>query len=308
MNKYTIRKIITPVNLNGGHKTGIVWAEQLSKIFKAHLVLYNAIRPSGDEGQLYTTIHGNKINDLLKSTMARIQELGKKLIHAYKVGYSVEMSASWRNLVNQIRTEQADLLITELPPKGQSISGQLTALMYNISCPALFVREGAEPAPGKKILVAVRMKERLKEILPAVVTWAKAYDSEVILSAFQPDNISEKDKLHLGKHTDEMAQTLIAEGINVEIESAHGFHFGTAILERARQTDAGMIIIGIEPENFFAHLFTKMTGPFFLENANLPVLTVPLLNKNTASTTPDDLSASRATAYAEMPFPALDKY
>ena len=37
-----------------------------------------------------------------------------------------------------------------------------------------------------------------------------------------------------------------------------------------------MIFIGVEPTNFFARLFNKMIGPFFLEHSTVPVLSMPL--------------------------------
>lgn len=69
-----------------------------------------------------------------------------------------------------------------------------------------------------------------------------------------------------------------------------------------------LIVIGIEPENFFSRFFCKMKGPFFVKNATLPVLTVPLWQKDAATSAPEDLSVPRAAAYAEMPFPAVHKH
>lgn len=305
MKKYTIHKIIAPINLSKDSSAAPEWAAQLSKMFQAQLVLYNAVRPESDEGQLDTVVHGSKMNQLLKAAVTRLQELGKGLVQAHRVSYSVEVGANWRNLVEQAQTQRTDLLINGLPPAGQNIPSHLTALMYSLPCPALFVREGMELLIGKRVLVPVRIKDGIKATLPVVATWANAFGSPVVLSAFTPDGSSAKEKLQLDKLTDEMSQILLAEGITAHVERAHGFHFGTAMLERAKQLDAGMIVVGIEPERFLSRLFSQMAGPFFIKNSPVPVLSVPLSKKSAILTAPDarEQPMQQASFSAPTPLP-----
>lgn len=277
MHNFKIHKIITPTVLPSPNNAVIPWSEQLSKSFQAQLVLYNAVSTDGTDGELDTTIDGNKINLLIKSAMQRLRIVGKGLTRAYKVRYLVEVGSHWRNLLKQVRDERADLLIAGMPAEtGKKISMRLAELMYNSPCPVLFVREGMLPAIPRKILVPVRLKDRLEQKLPVVITWAKNCDATVCLSAFSADGASSKENLRLYNIVEKMAGILRNAGVKVESETVHGFHFGTTMVHRARLTGADLIAIAVEPVNYLSQLFTKMVGPYFLENALVPVLSVPL--------------------------------
>lgn len=276
MKNYNIGKIITQVELSGQNAATVHWSEHLSGVCHARLLLYDAVRPESPDGRLHTSLHGEKINRLLKGAMARLVDLGKNLKKAHKIGYSVEMSGDWNTFIQQAGAEQADLLVAGLPRAGQRLPGRITALMYNSPCPVLFARPEMKPEPGKKIMVPVRLSEGLEEKIPVVVALARALGAPVILSAFVADDSPASERLRLFKLQEDMARALADEGIVAECETAHGYHFGTTMLERARQTGAGLMVIGVEPGNFASRLFTKMVGPFFLENTCLPVLSVPL--------------------------------
>lgn len=276
MKNYNIGKIITPVELSGRNAATMQWSEHLSGVCRARLLLYNAVRPEDPDGRLHTSLHGEKINRLLKAAMERLVDLGKSMTKAHKVGYSIEMSGDWNTLTKQAGAEQADLLVTGLPRAGRGLPGRITALMYNSPCPVLFARPEMKPEPGKKIMVPVRLRYGLEEKIPVVSTLARALNAPVILSAFVADDSPASERLRLFKIQEDMARALADKGIVAECETAHGYHFGTTMFERARQTGAGLIVIGVEPGNFASRLFTKMVGPFFLENTSVPVLSVPL--------------------------------
>lgn len=276
MNNYDINKIIAPIELPRGDASIADWSEHLSGACSAKLLLFNAVRSEGADGKLHVSLHGEKINQLLKSAMTRLVALGKNLKKAHKIGFSVEMSDDWSALTRQADAEQADLLVAGLPPAGHSLPGRLTALMYNSPCPVLFVRPGMKPEPGGKILVPVRLSDGLEEKIPAVAALSRALKSPVLLSAFVADDSPASERLRLFKLRENMAQSLAEMGIVAGSETAHGYHFGTTMLERARQTGAGLMVIGVNPGNFISRLFNKMVGPFFLENTSVPVLSVPL--------------------------------
>lgn len=296
MKNYTIRKIITPATFPLKNDAVIAWSEQLSDTFKAQLVLYGSVDADPNP---YMALYGKENNNLLKAAMTQLQDLGNSLHQAHSIKYLMESGKHWRNLVKQMRDEPIDLLVTGMPLSGERTPGGLSALMYNSPCPVLFVREGMPPAKFKKILVPVRLKDGLEQKLPAVISLAKAHGARVCFSAFSADDASASEKTRLYHVVEKMANTLNAAEISVEIETAHGFHFGTTMINRAEQTGADLIAIAIEPTNFVSRLFIKMVGPYFLENSPVPVMAVPLMkpsifSKNVpSSAASNQLPASR---------------
>ncbi|MCC6279657.1 MAG: universal stress protein [Saprospiraceae bacterium] len=274
MKNYTIRKIITSATFPLKNDAVIAWSEQLSDTFKAQLVLYGSVDADPNP---YMALYGKENNNLLKSAMSRLQDLGNSLHRAHSVKYLMESGKHWRNLVKQMRYEHTDLLVAGMPSLGDTTPGKLSVLMYNSPCPVLFVREGMLPAIPKKILVPVRLKDGLEQKLPAVAAWAKACGATVCLSAFAADDASAREKLRLYHLAEKMTNTLRASGIAVETETAHGFHFGTTMINRAEQLGVDLIGIAVEPTNFVLRLFTKMVGPYFLQHSSVPVLSVPML-------------------------------
>ncbi|HRI58942.1 MAG TPA: universal stress protein [Saprospiraceae bacterium] len=279
MKNYTIRKIATPSNPPFQSNTVTAWSEHLSSLFKAQLMLYGAVEADPNP---YMALYGKENNNLLKSAMVRLQDLGNSLQRAHSVKYLMESGKHWRNLVKQMRDEHTDLLVAGMPSIGDTTPGKLSVLMYNSPCPVLFVREGMPLVILKKILVPVRLKDGLEQKLPAVAAWAKAHGATVLLSAFAADTASAGEKTRLFHLVEKMVNTLQTAGIKVETETAHGFHFGTTMIHRAEQTGADLIAITVEPTNFVSRLFTKMIGPYFLENSPVPVLSVPMLQTLTA--------------------------
>lgn len=280
MKNYAVRKIITPATFSLKNDAVTAWSEQLSGIFKAQLILYSAV---GTDSNPYIALYGKENNDLLKAAMARLLNLGNSLHQAHSVKYLLESGTHWRNLVKQMRDERTDLLVAGMPPAGEATPGKLSVLMYNSPCPVLFVREGMPRAVFKKILVPVRLKDGLEQKLPVVITWAKACGARVCLSAFASNDAGSSEKTRLYHLLEKMTTTLSAAGISVETETAHGFHFGTSIVQRAKQTGSDLIAIAVEPANFVSRLFTKMVGPYFLENSPVPVLAVPLMKSSVAA-------------------------
>lgn len=273
--EFKIRKIMTPTSLPLQDDNLMAWSEKLSNVFQAQLVLYNAVNPiTEDEHNMQAT----KSNQFLKSAMIGLVKLGKNIQSIYKIRYLVEVGNHWRNLIRQVQDEHAHLLIADMPAIGARTPGQLTAVMYNCPCPILFVRKGNQPLIPGKILVPVRLKEGLELKLPAIIAWAKSCGATVCLSAFAPDASSPKDNLRLQYLLEKMANILKTAGVKVESETAHGHHFGTAMVQRARLTGADLIAIAVEPTNYVAQLFTKMVGPYFLENSPVPLLSIPLIH------------------------------
>ncbi|MEO6758458.1 MAG: hypothetical protein ABIO24_03320, partial [Saprospiraceae bacterium] len=185
MPNYSIRKIITPTVLSQSNASVTGWSEQLSKDFQAQLILYNAVGTAGADGDLYAPIHGDRINNLLKSAMARLKKLGASLPGAYTIRYLIENSNHWSSLIGQVKQERADLVVSEMPAPGDPIPGQLRALMYNMPCPTLFIPQGSRPKPLTQILVPVRLRDGLEQKLPIVIFWAKRTGAQVLLSAFE---------------------------------------------------------------------------------------------------------------------------
>ncbi len=274
MKNYTIRKIITPAIFPIKNSTATAWSERLSSVFKAQLLIYGAIRANNN---IDMALYGKKNNDLIKSAMAQLKQLGSHLPGAYSIKYLLDSGKHWRNLVKQMRYEHTDLLVVEMPAKGIATPGRLAALMYSSPCPALFVREDMPPVIPKKILVPVRIKEGLDQKIPAVIAWAQRYGSVVHLSAFISNTNSVKEQISLYSLIEKMANNLRQAGVAVETESVNGFHFGTTIVHRAKQVGADIIAIGVEPANYISRLFTKMIGPYFLEKSSIPVLAIPLI-------------------------------
>ena len=108
------------------------------------------------------------------------------------------------------------------------------------------------------------------------ITWAKKYGGTAVLSGFIQEDSSGDQKLRVHYLTEKMKAALVLAGIDVSIDIVIGIHFGKTILERAKHLQVGLIFIGVEPTNFFARLFNKMIGPFFLEHSTVPVLSMPL--------------------------------
>lgn len=285
---FQIRKIIVPTSLPQQDDNIIAWAEQLSNVFKAQLVLYNAVNPSAEDSH-DQNIQASISNQFLKTAMIGLVKLGKTIQSVYKIRYLVEVSSNWRNLIRQVQDEHAHLLVTGMPAIGTRTPGQLTALMYNCPCPILFVRKTNQPLIPAKILVPVRLTDGLEQKLPAVIAWAKSCGATVCLSAFAPDTAPAKDNLHLQYLLEKMKNTLKMAGIKVESETAHGHHFGTAMVQRAQLTGADLIAIAVEPSNYMAQLFTKMVGPYFLENSPVPLLSIPLIHTASNSSNVDQL-------------------
>ncbi len=276
MKNYTIQKIMTSTLLPQEDRTVLSWSEKLSQAFEAQLVLYNAVRPMEQE-DLESSGQGEKSNKRFKSALNRLLELGKSLNQAYKVRYVVEESSHWRNFLLQVRDERADLLVTKMPSVDEHTLGQASGLMYKSSCPVLFVREGMPALLPSKILVPVRLKDGLEQKLPSVINWAKTCGAAVHFSAFSADGATAREKLQLLHLVEKMSETLRHAGLQATVETAHGFHFGTAMVQRAQITGADLIAIAVEPANYMARLFNKMVGPYFLENATVPVLSIPIL-------------------------------
>lgn len=276
MKDYLIKKIITPTVLPLHDSAVTDWSEHLSSTFKAQLMLYNAVRTESAERELGNTAQGNKVNDLLKSSMGLLRDLGNSLKRAHEVRYVVEVSNNWRNLVKQAQDESADLLVTRMPSVGESTPGRLTAMMYNSPCPVFFVREGMPVKHIKKIFVPIRKKDGMEQLLPYVIEWAKTFGATIRLSTYEQDGASSKDRLRVMQRAASMADSISNAGINLETETAHGFHFGTTTLQRMSQTGSDMVAIAVQPNNYLTRLFNKMVGPFFLENSPKPILSIPV--------------------------------
>ncbi|WP_373549962.1 universal stress protein [Haliscomenobacter sp.] len=274
MKPYIIQKIIANLELLHANQIIITWAEQLSKRFKAEVNLYNAIHLDRKNSYNNASVgQGKKISKLILKTLGLLRNIGNSLPHVRKTKFTVEVSNQWQDLIRHIRNDEADLLITEIP--NLVFKGKLTALMYNSPCPVLFVREGMTPPTQLKILVPVRVNAQIEQKLPSVITWAKKYGGTVVLSGFIQNGSSSTQELRVHYLMEKMKATLLAAGIEVTTDTAQGTHFGSAILERAKQLQVGLICIGVEPTNFFARLFSKMIGPFFLEHSTVPVLSMP---------------------------------
>lgn len=147
------------------------------------------------------------------------------------------------------------------------------------------------------------LKDGLEQKLPVVITWAKDCGAQVCLSAFACNDAGSSEKTRLYHLLEKMTTTLSAAGIGVETETAHGFHFGTSMVQRTKQTGSDLIAIAVEPANFVSLLFTKMVAPYFLENSPVPVLAVPLMKSsgvaiNAPSNTVSTLPAAGLTAAA----------
>jgi len=279
MKNYTIKKIMATATPPFHSNAATAWSEQLSEHFKAQIVLYGAVESDPNP---YMALYGKENNNLLKAAMERLQKLGSSLHQAHSVKYLMESGKNWRNLVKQMRDEHTDLLVAAMPNASNPAPGNLSILMYHSPCPTLFVREDMQPAMFKKILVPVRLKDGLEQKLPIVISLAKAHDAKLCFSVFFADNASKVEKTRLYLLVEKMASITRAAGISAEIETAHGFHFGTSMVQRAKRTGADLIAIAIEPSNFISRLFTKMVGPYFLENSPVPVLSVPLMKPTTA--------------------------
>lgn len=275
----------------------MAWSEQISGIFKAQLVLYGTV---GTDPNPYMALYGKENNNLLKAAMSELLNLGNSLQQAHSIKYLLESGTHWRNLVKQMRDEHTDLLVAGMPLAGKATPGKHYVLLYNSPSPVLFVREGMPPAVFKKILVPVRLKDGLEQKLPVVITWAKACGARVCLSAFASNDAGSGEKTRLYHLLEKMTTTLSAAGIDVETETAHGFHFGTSMVQRAKQTGSDLIAIAVEPANFVSRLFTKMVGPYFLENSPVPVLAVPLMKSSVAAVNAPSNTVSTPTAAAGL--------
>lgn len=278
MKPYTIQKITANLELLHANQIIITWAEQLSKRFKAEVNLYNAIQLDGKNSYNNASVRqGKKISKLILKTLGLLRNIGNSLRYVHKTKFTVEVSNQWQALIQHIHNDEADLLITEIPNSG--VMGKFTALMYNSPCPVLFMREKMAPPAQLKILVPVRVNAQIEQKLPSVITWAKQYGGTVVLSGFIQNGSSSTQKLRVHYLMEKMKATLLAAGIEVTTDTAEGIHFGRAMLERAKQLQVGLICIGVEPSNFFARLFNKMIGPFFLENSSVPVLSMPFATR-----------------------------
>ena len=293
MTNSSVKKIITPTVLPLQNTYVTEWSEFLSSTFKAQLLLYNAIKTES-AGAESATSGNTKINDMLKSALTVLQDIGNSLDNAHQVSYVVEVSNNWKNLIRQIQDEGGDLMVTKMPSIGETTPGKLTALMYNSPCPVFFVREGMQPAKPKKILVPIRKKDGLESLLPTVINWAKKFNSTICLSTFEPDGGSAKDWLRLMQRAERMAESIRMAGVKLETESAHGYHFGTTALQRVGFTGADMVVISVQPTNYITRLFNKMVGPYFLEHSPVPVLSIPIENSvnETLDTPANDMSSS----------------
>lgn len=302
MKNYTIKTIMATATPPFKSGATTAWSEQLSGLFKAQLVLYGAVEADPNSNM---ALYGKEDNNLLKAAMGRLQALGSSLDQAHSVKYLMESGKNWRNLVKQMRDEHTELLVAAMPNAGNPASVKASMLMYHSPCPTLFVRDDMQPVRFKKILVPVRLKDGLEQKLPIVISLAKAYDANLCFSVFFADDASELEKTRLYLLVEKMASKTRAAGISANIETAHGFHFGTSMVQRVKQTGADLIAIAVEPSNFISRMFTKMVGPYFLENSPVPVLSVPLIKPTTAlihepSKALDTSRASSAIAVAAV--------
>lgn len=278
MKDYSINKIIMPTALPLTDTAVASWSELLSHNFRAKLMLYNAVRSEEDTN---TAKQGNKVSDMIKTAVGVLRELGESLSTAHRVSYVVEVSNHWRNLIKQVRDEQADLLICGMPARGEVTPGRLTDLMYNSPCPVFFVREGMAPVAPTKILLPLRASDGFEQQLPAVIAWATAFKASIFMSTFIPDETPAREKLRLLQRAERIERKIREAGISLETETTHGYHFGTTMMKRAKHSGADMMAVCVKPTHYLTRLFTKMVGPFFLENAPIPVLSLPLIQAET---------------------------
>ncbi len=293
---YTINKIITPTVLPLKDETVTAWSELLSHRFRAKLMLYNAVRTEGDEGAPNIPKQETKVSDMLKSAINALRDLGNSMDKAHRVSYLVEVSNNWKNLIRQVQDESADLLVTGMPAHGEPTPGRLTSLMYNSPCPVFFVRKGTPAQLPKKILLPLRTADGFEEHVDAVIAWAKGFDACISMSTFIPDETPTKDKLRLLQRAERIEQKIRDAGVELEAETTHGYHFGTTMIKRAKMTGADLIAVCVRPANYLTRLFTKMVGPFFLENSPVPVLSLPLTQAAAEATVADPAQASNSSS------------
>ncbi len=281
MNEYSINKIITPTVLPLQDDTVTAWSEHLSHNFRAKLLLYNAVGTEGANGDPNSPKQETKVSDLIKSATATLRDLGDSMSTAHRVSYVVEVSNHWRNLIRQVHDEAADLLVTSMPAQGEPTPGRMTSLMYNSPCPVFFVRKGMPVQAPKKILLPLRASDGFEEHVSAVISWAQCFKASIFMSTFIPDGTPTKDKLRLLQRAEQIGQKIRDAEIELQVETTHGYHFGTTMIKRAKKIDADLIAVCVRPTNYLTRLFTKMVGPFFLENSPIPVLSLPLMQPET---------------------------
>lgn len=284
MHDYTVNKIITPTVLPLQDDTVTAWSELLSHKFRAKLLLYNAVHTENANGNANSPKQYTKVSNLIKASIAALRDLGSSMGQAHRVSYVVEVSNHWRNLIHQVQDEAADLLVTGMPAQGEPTPGSLTSLMYNSPCPVFFVRKGMSVQAPRKILFPLRAADGFEQQVSAVIAWAQCFKASISMSTFIPDETPTKDILQLLARVERIEEKIRKAGIELEGETAHGYHFGTTMIKRAKYSGADMIAICVKPTNYLARLFTKMIGPFFLENSPIPVLSLPIMQTETEIT------------------------
>jgi hypothetical protein len=283
MENFEFRKIIAPHFLPQQNKTIVEWSEQLSRVLNAQIVLFNAAQPHATDGEALQNSPGSKITLFLKSSMIRLQKLGKILNVRQNNRFIDEAATNWRDLIKLINQEHADLLVAEMPPLDTLTPAHLTSLMFNSPCPVFFVRCGMKPVLPVKILVPVRLKDNIEQTIPVLAALAKECGATLYLSAFSHNDASQLENNRLYFMLEEMKESLCQENVKAMTETVQGYHFGMTMVNRAMFSNADLIAISVEHGSFVSRIFANMIGPYFLENSSVPVLSIPSSSNINAS-------------------------
>lgn len=285
MKKYHLQKIMTVASPPRMEPAFMSWSEKLSKAFGASLLLYDAL-PAAVDAALQSPQQMTISNNRLKAAMTRLRDIGSRMENALNVRCIVEMTNNWRSMLKQMQSEKADLLITTLPDQGVAPDPTVFAALYNSPSAQLFLREQMLAPDEFKILIPIRLKTDTSQIIPVVAAWAHDLNAAVCVSAFQQEGQTPEEKLQLNKLLAKTTAALRAAGIKVRGETAHGIHFGSVVLESVKRTKSNLLTIAVQPEFFKEKEFAAMIGPYFLENADVPVLAVPVQSDQTVAAQP----------------------
>lgn len=141
----------------------------------------------------------------------------------------------------------------------------------------------------KSLLVAVNFSDLAPEIISVSIEMALALKTKIFLVhvadpnpffigyEVEPPVLRAQREEELKRENSElkaMATQIERKGVEVKAELLHGSPIN-ALLEKAEEIEAGMIVIGKEDHGFFYKTFMGSTSEGVVSKSNCPVLVIP---------------------------------
>jgi nucleotide-binding universal stress UspA family protein len=288
------RCVVVGVDFSGASRTALDHAIPLAVKLDAELLLFHAWNPTGwGTGREAVEAEAAWLGAARESTEAKLERWAETTREAgARAATRLEAGAASKLLGEAARRHRAELVVvgrTGHAGLAHVLLGSVSERVVSLApCPVLVVPEEPETAePPERLLVGIDFSSASRKALDAALRLASALETSrglLLVHAYPGErelwlqNWSEL--VYRGKRRDDQAALedwavpARRSGISVEADAMEG-QAETLLIEAARRTGCGWIVLGVHGRSALAARLIGSTADRVLKLADRPVLAVP---------------------------------